>query len=196
MEQENDIPFWIKISYTLVAVLVFVVYIYEYGVVNFLWFSDIAFFVMVPALWFQNRFLSSMMAIGILPIEALWTISLFSGGSFLGIANYMYDPALPLWLRLLSLFHFLMIASIIYMIVRFGYDRRALIPQIILGLFVILLTHKFSSRVENINMIFPPEDIAPFISEGTYFILMPAVLVILVIIPAHFLLKRFFPIKS
>jgi len=179
-------------SYTALAAIIFPVYLYKYGVENFLWFSDIAFFAMVFSLWFKNRMIASMMAIGVLPIETLWVLSLFTGGTFLGIANYMFDPNLPLWLRFLSFFHFPMIAAIIYMIYRFGYDKRALFPQIALSLFIIYLTYKFADKNENINMIFPPKDITPYISEHLYSILMPVVLVTLFITPTHFLLSKFY----
>jgi hypothetical protein len=147
---------------------------------------------MVPAIWLKNRIISSMMAIGVLPIETLWLISLFSGGEFLGIANYMYDTDLPLWLRLLSFYHFAVIAAIIYMIYRFGYDKRALFPQVIFSLFIIYLTFVFGDKSENINMIYPPQDVSPYISEQTYLIAMPFILIMVFIIPTHFLLKKFF----
>ena len=182
--------------YTVLALIVFPVYWYQYGVTNFLWFSDIAFFVMVPALWFQNRKIASMMAIGVLPLELLWLISFITGGAFLGMANYMFDSSLPLWLRGLSLFHFPMPAVICYMIWRFGYDTRALYPQIALSLSVILMTHAFTARSDNVNIIYPPQGIAGAISDSVYIVLMPIVLVTCVIIPMHFLLKRHFPLRS
>lgn len=189
---QHEIPLWIKISYTSLALIIFPIYLYKYGVTNFLWFSDIAFFLMVPALLFKNRMLASMMAIGVLPIETLWLISLFSGGAFLGIANYMYDTDLPLWLRLLSFFHFAVIAAIIYMIYRFGYDKRALYPQIILSLFVIFLTHLFSDKSENINMIYRPEELSGYISEQVYSSSMPIILIAVFIIPTHIILKKLY----
>jgi len=190
---QNDIPLWIKLPYSLLALVVLPVYWYKYGVTNFLWFSDIAFFVMVPALWFKNRFIASMMAIGVLPLEALWLASLLSHGRFLGMANYMFDPNLPLWLRGLSLFHFPMPVVIIYMIRRFGYDTRALYPQIVFSLTVIVLTHLVAPKSENINMILPPEGLAGMVSQSAYIILMPVALIACAILPMHFLLKNIAP---
>ena len=189
--RHNDISLWIKLPYTVLALIILPVYWYEYGVTNFLWFSDIAFFVMVPALWFKNRLAASMMAIGVLPLEALWLISLCTGGAFLGMANYMFDPHLPLWLRGLSFFHFPMPAAIIYMIWRFGYDRRALYPQMILSITVILLTHGLTEKADNVNIIFPPEGLKGFVPESLYIVLMPLVLVTGVIIPMHLILKNY-----
>ena len=189
----NVIPLRFKLPYTLLALVILPVYWQEYGPANFLWFSDIAFFLMVPALWFGSRFLASMMAIGVLPLEALWMTSFFTGGAFLGMANYMFDPHLPLWLRALSLFHFPMPAAIIYMIRRFGYDPCALWPQIGLSLIVILMTHGLTKKADNVNLIFPPEGLRDVVPQQLYAVLMPAVLITCVIIPMHFVLKRYAP---
>ena len=191
----NDIPLWIKVPYTVLALIILPVYWHEYGVTNFLWFSDIAFFVMMPALWFRNRLIASMMAIGVLPLESLWMTSFFTGGRFLGMANYMFDPHLALWLRGLSLFHFPMPAAILYMICRFGYDTRALYPQITLSIIVILLTHSLTEKADNVNIIFPPQGLGGLISQPLYSVLMPVVLIAGVIIPMHFILKKFAPLR-
>lgn len=188
--------FFLKSAYTILAIIVLVVYWDQYGPSNFLWFSDIAFFLMVPALWFRNRFISSMMAVGVFPLEILWVIGLISGGSFLGIAAYMYDPTLPLWLRLLSLFHFPMIGSVIYMVWQYGYDKRALVPQIILSVSVVILTHLFTDKAENVNMVYPPDGSEQFMSESLYIAMMPFILVGGVIVPMHCLLKRYCPLKD
>lgn len=186
---------FLKSAYTALAVVVLVVYWREYGPVNFLWFSDIAFFAIVPALWLNNRYIASMMAVGVLPLEIMWVIGLVSGGAFLGIAEYMYDSTLPLWLRLLSLFHFPMIMAVIYMMRTVGYDKRALIPQIILSVIVVFLTQRFDDTGEHINMATRPDAVADYISEARYEQLMPFVLVFGVIVPMHFLLKKIAPVK-
>lgn len=187
---------FLKIAYTALAVAVFFIYWREYGPVNFLWFSDIAFFAMVPALWLKNRYIASMMAVGVLPLEIMWVIGLVSGGAFFGIAAYMYDDTLALWLRLLSLFHFPMIIAVIYMMMKLGYDKRALIPQIILSVVVVLMTQRLDDTGEHINMATRPDGLADYITEARYEQLMPFVLVFGVIIPMHFLLKKIAPVKN
>jgi hypothetical protein len=71
------IPLWIKIIYTLFAVITVVVYAVMYPPGNFLWFSDIALIFTVPALWFESSLLASMMAVGTLLPEVFWNIGFF-----------------------------------------------------------------------------------------------------------------------
>lgn len=196
----RPVPLWVKISYSLLAVVVLAVYWVKYSPANFLWFSDIAFFAMAYALWTDNRLISSMMAIGVLPLESLWVFSYLSGfflegHAILGVGNYMFDDTLPLWLRALSLFHFPMIFAVIYMIRRRGYDTRALVPQVILAMIVIVMTHLWGIRADNVNMIYPPGDLARYIPQIWWSALMPAVLVGCVMLPMHKLLQNIAPPK-
>lgn len=198
---QNTIPLWGKIPYTVLVVVVFVVYWREYTPANFLWFSDIAFFAMCYALWTDNRLVSSMMAIGVLPLEVFWVVSYLSGffldgQAVLGVGNYMFDDTLPLWLRALSLFHFPMIFAVIYMIWRRGYDACALVPQVVLAMIVIVMTHLWGIREDNVNMIYPPGDLAQRIPQIWWSGLMPLVLVGGIILPMHLLLRRIAPPKE
>lgn len=192
LHKSGPVPLWIKLPYTILALVVLPVYWVKYGALNFLWFSDIAFFAMAPALWMRNRFIPSMMAIGVMPLEALWLLSFVTHGAFIGMADYMFDDTLPLWLRVLSLFHFPMPAAIFYMVWKEGYDKRALFPQIFFALGVLLASHLYTERSENVNIIYPPKGVADFVPEHIYIWLMPLTLVTCSIIPMHFLLKRFF----
>src|SRR5689334_20537188 len=108
------------------------VYFVHYGVVNFLWFSDIALIVTGIALWDENRLLASMMAVAVLLPEALWNLSFFArllGVRVSGLADYMFDGAIPLWIRGLSLFHIPMPLVLLWMLRTLGYDPRALPAQ-------------------------------------------------------------------
>ena len=71
------IPLWIKITYTLFAVITVAVYAVKYPPGNFLWFSDIALVLTAPALWFESGLLASMLAVGILLPEVFWNAGFF-----------------------------------------------------------------------------------------------------------------------
>lgn len=189
-------PLWIKIAYTLMVCVIVPVYWREYGPGNFLWFSDIALLVMVPALWLESRLLASMMGLGVLPLEIMWMIGFFTGGAFLTVADYMFDPALPLWLRALSLFHFPMPATILFMLWRLGYDPRALPWQTGLAVIIITLTYWFTDPREGVNWVFRPEMLEDVISQHAYLALLTLVLITVVYWPTHWLFRQWFPIKN
>jgi hypothetical protein len=192
----RKVPLWLKVSYTLMVCVIVPVYWREYGPDNFLWFSDIALLVMVPALWMESRLLASMMGLAVLPLEIMWMIGFFSGGAFLTVADYMFDPALPLWLRALSLFHFPMPAAILFMLWQFGYDPRALPWQTGFAVIIMPLTYRLTEPEEGTNWVFRPEMLESAISQHAYLALLTLILITVVYLPTHRLLKRWFPIKG
>ena len=196
------VPLWFKTFYTAFVFIVIAVYWVKYGPANFLWFSDIAFFGMAYALWRDDALFPSMMAIGVLPLEFIWTFSYFSGfvgdygQTWMGVGDYMFDQNLPMWLRALSWFHFFMIGAVIYMLLRKGYDKRAFIPQTVLAMVVLAATHIWGIKEDNPNMIYPPGDFDQIISQPLYSALQPFVLFGCIILPMHLLLKKYWPLKT
>lgn len=195
------VPLWFKTFYTAFVFVVIAVYWVKYGPANFLWFSDIAFFGMAYAMWKDDSLFPSMMAIGVLPLEFVWTYSYLSGffgdygQTWLGVGDYMFNQNLALWLRLLSWFHFFMIGSVIYMLLRKGYDSRALVPQTVLAMVVLVATHLWGIKEDNPNMIYPPGDFDQVIAQPLYSALQPLVLFGCIILPMHLLLKKFWPLR-
>lgn len=194
MAHKNTIPAWITIPYTFMVCVIVPVYWKEYGVTNFLWFSDIALLLMVPALWLKSPLLSSMMAVGVLPFETIWMVAFFSAGTVGHMADYMFDPNLSIFLRGLSLFHFPMPAVIIFMLIRFGYDKRALLAQTLLALIVIPLTYALTSPEDNINWVYGFDKAQTSLPPLLHLGLLALTMVGLVFVPMHFLLKKLFPL--
>ena len=89
-------------------------------------------------------------------LELAWTIDFLVGGRFIGIAAYMYDSKLPLYLRSLSLFHLALPPTLLFLLYRFGYDRRALIYQTLLTWVVLIVTYVATDPEKNINWVFGP----------------------------------------
>src|SRR5947208_14253840 len=109
------------------------VYLVHYGPANFLWFSDIALVVTGIALWYESRLLAIMMAVGVLLPELLWNVSfpsrLLAYVRVSGLAAYIFDRALPRWIRALCLFHIPMPLVLLWMLHTLGYDSRPLAAQ-------------------------------------------------------------------
>ena len=86
------IPLGLKVVYAIFVCALVPIYWREYGVANFLWFSDIALLSLVPALWLENAVLVSMLAISVVFFEALWNVDFFfrlaTGKSLIGLTRF------------------------------------------------------------------------------------------------------------
>jgi hypothetical protein len=83
---------------------------------------------MVAALWLESSLLFSWQACGLLLFQTLFVVDLagtiLSGRHLIGGTEYMFDPHVPLPIRLLSLFHVVMPLLLLWGIWRLGYDSR------------------------------------------------------------------------
>jgi len=190
------IPLWLKITYTALVAVIVPLYWVRHGPKNFLWFSDIALIVLVPALWLESALLFSMMAIGVLLPEAVWTASFLGGLVFrrpvTGLAGYMFDSSLPGWLRGLSLFHLLLPPLLVWGVWRLGYDPRALVLQTLAAWIVLPLTRLATDPRKNINWVFAPGTRSLRIDGRLYFAFVMLVFPLCVYLPSHWLLSWLF----
>jgi len=191
------IPLWIKISYTLFAVITVAVYAVKYPPGNFLWFSDIALVLTVPALWYESSLLASMMAVGVLLPEAFWNISYFgrllTGKRMSGLTDYMFDARKPLYLRALSLFHVFLPVLLLWMVARLGYAPQALGAQTALAWVVLPLTYRLTDPAMNVNWVFgPASGQRKRMPALVHLSLLMAGVPLLVYLPTHVLLQALF----
>jgi hypothetical protein len=181
----------LKILYTLMVGIVVPVYWYDHGPVNFLWFSDIALLVMLPALWLECSFLVSMMAVGVLPMEFAWLIDFLTGGNLLGIADYMFGAGeMPIYLRVLSGFHIVLPFVMLFSLFRLGYDGRAFPAQTLLTLVILPVTYFFSDPAQNINWVYGPGNQQTIMPPLVYLGMLMMALPIVVYMPMHFILRK------
>ena len=105
----------------------------------------------------------------------------------------MFDPAEPLRLRALSLFHLFLPPLIVWMLVRQGYDRRALYTQTALAWVVLVLSWTLTAPEDNINWVhgLGPEG-EPLLSPVFHLLLVMALLPPVAFLPTHLVLKRLF----
>lgn len=195
---ERCIPTGIKVAYTLAVAVIVPVYWVQYGPVNFLWFSDIALLVTVPALWLESRFLASMMAVGVMVPEIGWNADFFAGlltgESPFGITAYMFDADIPLYLRALSGFHVILPPLLVYLLFRLGYDPRALWAQTLLAWVVIPASRLLSTPEHNVNWVYGPGDfVQDWLPGPVYVGLLMLLFPLLFHLPAHLVFRRFFP---
>jgi hypothetical protein len=122
------IPLWLKISWTLWVIAWAPVYARQYGAQNFLYFCDLGNFFITLALWLESPLIFSWQASGLLLFQTLYCVDLagaiVSGHHIIGGTEYMFDPHVPLFVRLLSLFHVVTPPLLLWAIYRLGYDKR------------------------------------------------------------------------
>lgn len=193
----HAISLWVTIPYTLFVGFLAPVYWILHGPQNFLWFSDLALFATLAAFWLRSRFLLSMMATGVLLFDIVWNFIFFTklvtGAGPEGVVGYMFDPANPLWVRALSLFHVALPPLQLWGLRRLGYEPRAWKAQAVLGAAVLLLTYAVTGPEENINWVYgfgaaPQQSLPPLAYLGLAIVVYPA----LVCWPTHLVLKKLF----
>jgi hypothetical protein len=122
------LPLWLKIGWSVWVLAWMPFYWHQYGVQNFLYFCDLGNFFIAAALWLESPLIFSWQASGLLVFQTLYTIDLvgtvFTGTHFIGGTEYMFDPHVPLLVRLLSLFHMVTPPMLLWAIWRLGYDPR------------------------------------------------------------------------
>ena len=191
------IPLGLKVLYTIFVCALVPIYWREYGLANFLWFSDIALLALVPALWFENALLVSMLAISVVFFEALWNVDFFfhlaTGKPLIGLSAYMFDPRIPLSIRGLSSFHIVLPLLLLLLLHRLGYDHRAFLWQTIVALMVLPLSYLVSNAKENVNRVCGlgenPQRILP---APLFVILLMLLFPLAVYLPTHLLFARMF----
>lgn len=190
-------PLSLKISYTLFVCFLVPVYWRRYGPANFLWFSDIALLLAVPALWLESSLLASMMALAVTLPELGWNVDFFvrlsTGKRLMGLSAYMFDRSIPRLLRALSLFHVGLPLLLLWMVYRLGYDRRALLAQIAVALIALPLSYFFSDRRENINWVHGFGETPQTGVPGPRFLILSLLIFpLLFYLPTHLVLEKFF----
>ena len=135
---------------------------------NFFWISDCTFALMFATLYYESRFLGSMVALSLF-VELGWWIEFLVGLIHPPDADaadhnkqdpvgYMFDPTIPAHLRIFSLsFHILLPVMSVYFLRRFGYDPRALSYQLILGWTAVVGARVWSPPENNVNLVFSVE---------------------------------------
>lgn len=190
-------PLWIKIACTLFVALTVAVYSVKYRPGNFLWFSDIALLMTVPALWLESSLLAGMAAVGVLLPEVLWNVSYFgqllTGRRVTGLTDYMFDPGRPLYLRAISLFHVFLPVMLLWMVDTLGYEPAALVAQTALALIVLPLCYVCTDPEDNVNWVFGPGvEAQKWMPPPVYLGLLMVGFPLLVYLPTHWLLQMLF----
>ena len=154
------LPFGLKLAYAVWLAAWVPLYWIRNGPENFLWLCDVANFVVGLAVFRESALLVASQATGVLLIQTLWVIDVLGRAAFgrhpIGGTEYMFDPSSPLWLRLLSLFHAVMPALLLWLLKRLGYDRRGWRLQALFSAVILPWSWLVSTPAENLNWVWRP----------------------------------------
>lgn len=196
----GTIPIWIKLAYTIFVCVLVPIYWRHHGLANFLWFSDIALFVTLIALWLENSLLASMQAVSVVLLELVWTIDFLARLIFrvevTAITKYMFKREIPLFVRGLSLFHVWLPPLLLWMVYRLGYDRRAWLAQTLLAVVVLIVCYCFTDRSQNVNWVSGLWGKAQSrVPPALYLVLLMATFAVGIYLPTHFVLMAIMPAR-
>lgn len=189
----GQIPLWLKVLWTVWLLVWAPIYWKYYGPQNLLFFCDLGIFFVAAALWLESALIFSWQAVSLLIFETLFVLdlagALFSGQHILSASNFMFSSQLPLFVRLLTLFHVVTPPLLIWAIWKLGYDRRGLKYQII-TLWILLPINYFWRPEQDVNwargLFFHQQHLVP----GPVYLLAYLIVVPIVIyLPTHWALS-------
>jgi len=126
-----------------------------YGALNFLFLCNIGVILTAIGLIARNRLLLSSQAVAAPVIALAWAIDagwkLVSGEFLFGATAYMWDPAYPLFARLLSLYHLGWPLLLWWVLRRTGYDPRGWPLQMLVAALAMLAGRWWVPAADNVN---------------------------------------------
>ena len=205
--QQHKIPLAAKVAGTAFLAVLVPVYWHTYGLTNFLWFCDAALVLTVLGMWLESSLLISMCSVGILLPQCLWLEDFgtsLMGIHLVGLTSYMFDPGLSLFTRGLSLFHGWLPLLLVWLLVRLGYDRRALPAWTGLAAALMFVCYFFTPAAGsrpananipiNLNYLYGFDDRQPqtWINQNLYVIVWFGALWLVAFLPTHLVLRKIF----
>jgi hypothetical protein len=167
-----------------------------WGAANFVHLCDVAVILTCIGMWTDSALLISSQAVGALIVDIVWAVDAASR-IFLRCAlfpgnEYLLDSHYPVWIRSLTIFHMVMPVLLLWGVYRMGYDRRGWALQSLIALLVFILA-RFTPPSANIDFAFSD----PFFHRAwgpalTHILVIWLFIVIIVYLPTHLILKRFF----
>jgi hypothetical protein len=192
----NRIPLGAKVLYTAWMAVWVPVYWQHNGPENFLWICDFANWVLFLAIWIESSLLLSAQLAGIFLIQAVWAVD-FTGGLTLGIhpvggTEYMFDPAKPLWLRGLSLFHIWTVPLLVWLVRQVGYDRRGWRLQTAIAGVLFPLGVLAGTPEQNLNWMYAPFGLPQTLLDPLFFAVVAVpIAALLLFLPGDWIARRY-----
>jgi hypothetical protein len=190
--------YWQVTKYLLTVFIMILVpvYAYNYGWQNFMWLSDVGLFLTLIALWLDSVLIMSMAAVGLLVLELIWWVDFFMDLLFninpIALSDYMFNPSIPIALRIMSLFHIITPIIWVSYIFQFGYHKKAVCYFTPVYWLVLLATYLFTNPEYNINWVSLPLVYGMNVPVAIWPFVLAIGFPVLVFLPTHFVYCRLF----
>jgi hypothetical protein len=190
-------PGWARWAALAWMAVWFPVYWRVWGAANFVHLCDIAVILTCVGFWIDSPLLISSQAVSSLIVDTLWAVDAictitFGRDVFGSGTEYLVDPSRALWVRLLTLYHVVIIVVLLCAVRRAGYDKRgwALQSGIAAAAF---MAARFTPAALNINFAYQlPVVNRPFGPAPLHVAASVAFMIFVVYWPTHWLLRKLF----
>jgi hypothetical protein len=189
----GHIPLWLKIAWTVFVLIWAPLYWRQYGPQNFLFYCDLGNLLITAGLWLESRLIISWQAVGLLVFQTLYAVDLLVAFVVahhpFGGTEYMFDPAIPLFIRALGLYHIIVPVLLLWAVRRLGYDPSAWKWQTVLMAIVVPINFFWHPEAD-VNFARGIGHEQHLMPSWLYLIGYLIVAPVLVYWPTHFALRR------
>lgn len=169
-------------------------YWHAWGLSNFLHLCDLAVLLTCIGLWTSNSLLLASQAVSSIVVDLLWTAdaasTALSKHPLIGSTDYLFDPHIAPWIRLLSLFHIVLPLLLLWAVWRVGYHRGAWTLQTAI-VAATMIASRFTDPAKNINYVFSDpfwhRQLGP---APLHVLLCILAMAIVIYLPTHLILLR------
>jgi hypothetical protein len=193
------LPLWLKIGWTVFVAVWVPLYWKQWGPTTFLWFCDLANFVILAALWRESALLFSWQAVSVLVFQIAYTLDVAGralfGRHLIGGTEWVFnDASIPVYIKAISVgMHLLAPPVLLWALRRLGYDKRGLLCQVATALVLLPICWFVSDAATNLNWVYKPfnkpQNVMP---SGLYLVVCIIGYTVLLFFPTHLLLQKLF----
>lgn len=190
------LPLGVRVGFTLWMIIWALIILWAYGPQNFLWLCNLAKFLLLYAIWRDDRLLVSSQAGLVCLVGLAWSfdfaLGLASGGRLAKFSAYMFNPDLPLLARASSLYHTVLPFFVVWLVSRLGYDQRGPWLQCIIGALAVMGAWLWTEPVRNVNWVFAPFGIEQvWLPTPVYVLCLLFAYPLLLYFPGHYMVLLF-----
>ncbi len=174
------------------------IYLSYHPFTNLLWTCNVGLLLGVPGIVMRSAWLVSIALLITVVPDVLWSVDVFfrlaTGVHLIGGTEYLFDPAIPRWVRLMSWEHVVLPILLFLAVRRTGYVARAWPASVLVVLAVYYASFYLADPATEVNWVWGVfGDVQTFMPASAYPALASVVFSCVLSFPVHWLARRFVP---